>query len=195
MSNRILLISAQYIKDRSPLFANVNDTLIRESILEAQEIEIKGILGSALYDEIINEVNIDNLKVENRILIDDYIAPALKFYTLLEASNFIRNSYTPTGIKQRTQESAQEIDYTEFKAYVSKWEKRAQYYAQRINLYIRAEYNENGYFKSFHESYNRIDQVRPRRNSYTSAIYLENTMSNCPWEYIEYEMKHNERTK
>ena len=190
MATQILLLTPAYIKDRSPLFKNVNDLNIRESIIDSQEIEIQRVLGSALFDEIFAEVAADTVSADNKILLDEYIAPALKFYTLLELANFVRNSYTPTGVKQRTQESAQEISYTEFKAYQSKWESRAEYYAKRLSLFIRSEYNEKGIYTAYYQSSGRIDKVLPSKSVYTSAIYLGDADCNCPAEFLENELKY-----
>ena len=194
MATQILLLTPTYIKDRSPLFKNVNDLNIREAIIDSQEIELQRVLGSSLFDEIFEEVENNTVSAENTVLLDDYIAPALKFYSLLELSNFVRNSYTPTGVKQRTQESAQEISYTEFKAYQSKWESRAEYYAKRLSLFIRSEYNATGIYAAYYQSSGRIDNILPSKSVYTSAIYLEDSDCNCSSEFIENELKNRGNT-
>ena len=57
MSNnkKILLISENYVKERSTVMVNVENTFIKTNILLAQDLHIQNLLGSNLYDDIISQ--------------------------------------------------------------------------------------------------------------------------------------------
>ena len=189
MSNRVLMVSTEYLKSRSPLFENVNDKTLREAIYESQRMYIEPILGSALYNDLIKQIEGSKLKPDYEILLEDYIQQALKFYAIQEASPFIANAYTPTGVKKLTQDSSVEISQVELKALRTRWASRAHFWAKKVILYLKSESN-LGKFPEYQKSKDRLDTVIPIGTSYKTALYLGGGNSGaCSWEYCEYEKK------
>jgi len=52
MTNFVYFISTTYLKDNTPLNENVDDKLLKSAIKEAQEIYIRDIIGSGIYNQL-----------------------------------------------------------------------------------------------------------------------------------------------
>ena len=85
MTNFVYFISTSYLKDNSAINENVDDKLLKSAIKEAQEIYIRDIIGSGLYDELQTQAFAGTLTANNTTLLDSYIAPCLKYYTITES--------------------------------------------------------------------------------------------------------------
>src|SRR5437762_2110260 len=82
MSN-ILFCSPKYIKDRSPLNANLADKIVISAIAQAQS-DIERSIGSTLYRKIKNDISANTVSGIYKIILDTYIQPTLKFYAIAE---------------------------------------------------------------------------------------------------------------
>jgi hypothetical protein len=67
MSN-VLFISETYLKDSSYIDENVDIKLLRNSILETQDMRILPILGTALYEELKTQIQ-DGTKTDLKCII------------------------------------------------------------------------------------------------------------------------------
>ena len=85
MTNFVYFISVTYLKDNTPINENVDDKLLKSAIKEAQEIYVRDIIGSGVYNELLDQAYNGTLTVNNQLLLDSYIAPCLKYYTLTES--------------------------------------------------------------------------------------------------------------
>ena len=183
----VLLCSTEYIKARSAIFENVSDKILREAISDSQEIYIEPLLGTPLYDAIILEVDGGTVSADNKILLDDYIVPVLKFYALLEASTFVKTAFVPTGVKTLTQSSSLELNFSEFKAYQTKWEDRAQFFDKKAILFLKQE-AQGGKYPLYYKVSDRLDEVGPDQTQYTSSLFLGGSgNNNCSSEFYDYE--------
>ena len=80
-----LFINTKFIKENSVVNENVNDKIIRDSILSSQN-KIEQSIGTGLYKEISSQINStgDTLTAKNLILMTDYIIPCLKYYVIAD---------------------------------------------------------------------------------------------------------------
>ena len=99
----VLLLTATYIKDYTFVDPNVDEKYIRISIEEAQKIHIRNYIGSGLYNEIITQVQSGSLTALNTTLLDDYIIPALKWWTMVEAAPFLTYKVTNKNIVRKNE--------------------------------------------------------------------------------------------
>ena len=63
MSNFVYFISTSYLKDNTPLNENLDDKILKASIKEAQEIYIRDIVGSGIYNELQTQAYAGTLQV------------------------------------------------------------------------------------------------------------------------------------
>ena len=65
MANFVYFISTQYLRDNSPINENVDPKLLKSAIKEAQEIYIRDVIGSGIYDELQDQAYNDTLTTDN----------------------------------------------------------------------------------------------------------------------------------
>ena len=55
---QIMLLDVNYIKERSVIMSNIEEHFIASHILAAQDIHIQDLLGSSLYEAMINDFDV-----------------------------------------------------------------------------------------------------------------------------------------
>ncbi len=82
MSKNVLLISDDILKDRTAIHGNIDSKMLYPEVKVAQDMYIHPILGTALYDKIIDDVDAGTIAGDYKTLLDDYIIDCLLYYTL-----------------------------------------------------------------------------------------------------------------
>ena len=93
---------------------NFDESLISRFIFMAQTRYIKDILGDDFYQEIVDEVANTTLTADNTALLDDWIKPALAYFTVYLALPQIRNEITEKGVmnnSSQTSDASSNSDY------------------------------------------------------------------------------------
>lgn len=140
MANNITigLIDADYIKANSVIFNNIEGKYIEPSIIRAQNIYIKELLGSSLYNVIIEAYsnNIHNgTAIPQRIsyLTDNYIAPCLMHYVIYDMLPDFFMKITPQGLaKSKDTDNQTSVDINELNKMQNIYMDRAQFYASKV---------------------------------------------------------------
>ncbi len=122
INTTIYLISEEYIKSSTAIMQNVDNQFIKQHILEAQNIDIQQILGSSLYDEIINEfiaflesgdpiADIGNfVSEENLTLVNNYLKIITLYYTCYYSIYDLYTKYTNKGAVTQTSNNSETTD-------------------------------------------------------------------------------------
>lgn len=168
----ILFLTATYIKEYTPIDPNVDEKVIRIAIEEAQKVHIRKDIGSGLYDEIVTQINGSSLSSLNTTLLDSYIIPALKWWTLVEVAPYLQFRMTNKNITKKYSENSSSIDYNELDQFMSMITDKAQYHSQRLIDYLCA--NDTSYPLYINPGTTE-DTIYPRTTSYDSGIYLGGT--------------------
>lgn len=165
----VIFISEQYIKDSSYIDENVDVKLLRNSILETQEIRIRGIVGTALYDELCTQITASTKTTLNNTLLNSYIKPALKYWVLLDSALILTFKVMNKSIVKRTSENTETIQVTDLDRLMNFFKGRAEYYSERITKYLIE--NESSY-PLFTNAGDGVDTEHPKYNNYTQGLYL-----------------------
>lgn len=165
----VLFISETYIKDSSYIDENVDVKLLRNSILETQEMRIRGIIGTGLYDELSTQITAGTKTSLNNTLLDSYIKPALKYWVLLDSALILTFKVMNKSIVKRTSENTETIQVTDLDRLMNFFKDRAEYYSERITKYLIE--NESSY-PLFTNAGDGIDTEHPKYNNYTQGLYL-----------------------
>ena len=80
-----LLISEAKVKAFTDINNNLDPSLIKSTIREAQIIHITRLLGTKLYDKIIDDVDAGTLTGNYKSLVDDYVQDALLYWSYYES--------------------------------------------------------------------------------------------------------------
>ena len=141
MTNFVYFISTTYLKDNTPVNENVDDKLLKTSIKESQEIYIRDIIGSGLYNELLTQAFASTLTQLNTTLLDTYVAPCLKYYTLTEAMLPMTFKLMNKSVASRESDNARAISVEEMTLIEGRYRDKAEYYANRLRDYLRANTN------------------------------------------------------
>ena len=170
-----LFISEQYIKDLSYVDENVDVKLLRSVIKEAQEIHIKTLLGTALYDQLITQVTNNTVgtgTISNKTLLDDYIQPALAYWTLFEGCDVLTFKIMNKSIVKRTSGENIPIETTDVVRLMGKFRDKAEWYSERLRLFL-VENTET--FTLYLNPGTGADTIHPKSNVYSGGIWLGGT--------------------
>lgn len=172
MSN-VLFISETYLKDSSYIDENVDIKLLRNSILETQDMRILPIVGTALYEELKTQIQ-DGTKTDlNNTLLDTYIKPALKYWVLLDSALILTFKVMNKSIVKRTAENTESIQTSDLDRLMDHFKIRAEMYSERITKYLIAQ---NAVYPLFYQPGSTVDTVYPKFNNYTQGLNLGRTI-------------------
>lgn len=169
----ILFVTATHIKDHTFVDSNVDEKYIRISIEQAQKIHIRGFIGSGLYDELVSQIDADTLTALNTTLLDDYVIPALEWWTLYEVAPFMTYKLTNKNIVKKNSDNSSGIDYNELDQFMNLITDKAQYFTSRLINYLMQ--NQSSYPLYFNPG-TGIDTIFPTPNAFDCGIYLGNTV-------------------
>jgi len=168
MSN-VLFIGETYIKESSYIDENVDIKLLRDSILETQDLRILPMVGTGLYDELKTQIQAGTKTTLNNTLLDTYIKPALKYWVLLDSALILTFKIMNKSIVKRTAENTETIQTADLDRLMDHFKIRAEMYSERVTKYLLAN---NTSYPLFNAPGNSIDTVYPKMNNYTQGLYL-----------------------
>jgi hypothetical protein len=171
MSKNILMISVDMLKERTSLHDNVDEKLIYPEIKAAQDIYLVPLLGTALFNKIINDIDNGNLSGKYKELVDDYLIDTLCNYVLSELPDGINYQYSNKGVQTKTTDSSNTPSMSEMYSIVAKYKNRAEHYEKRAMMYLKQ--NADLHFPEYCNPGNNIDDVRPDGISFSNPIFLD----------------------
>lgn len=138
----ILLISEDYIKTNSGLNENVWGTYLTPAIREAQDIKLQEILGSSLYQSILEKVEngaIRNFKYNAyKDLLDNYIQVYLMYQTISDLVPIIGVKLTNLGVVVSNDEHLTNLSQADRALVQTYYEQRADFYGKRLQKFLKA---------------------------------------------------------
>jgi hypothetical protein len=180
MTNFVYFVSVSYLKDNTPLNENIDDKLLKSAIKESQEIYIRDIIGSGIYDELQTQAFNGTLTQLNTTLLDSYIAPCLKYYTLVESMLPLTFKFMNKSVASRNSENATPISTSELTLIEQRYRDKAEYYAERVRDYLKE--NPNSYPKFLNPG-TGFDVIRPKNTAVLGGFYLPGTNDDCFYNY------------
>lgn len=180
---RNYFISETFIKETTILNENVDPKLIAPAIIEAQDMHIQTIIGSELYNKIDTMIGDKSItgttNAPYKLLLDNYIQPALKYYTLAELVLPMSFKLMNKSISSRSSDNANPISVDDFALVRETFMNKAEFYGQRLMYYLLD--NRNTYPEYLNVSVvNVFSRITPKSNVYKNAMYLEdNDYLNC----------------
>jgi len=138
-----LLISEAKVRAFSDLNESVDDTLMVNGIREAQDIVIQPIIGTKLYNTLIEKIDNNSVSGSYQTLIDDYIQPALVYSSLYNITENVyvrtRNNglLTPTG-----GENSINVDKNMYDTKRQSINNKQQFYSDQLSRYLSENFNQ-----------------------------------------------------
>jgi len=132
MSNTVLLVSEQRMKQWTQLDDNVRMNEITPHILQAQDIYIQNSLGTLLYTRIKDGVVANDLNSDETTLLKDYIGPTLMQYALYLMLPSIKYKIANQGVLNGSSEETTPTTLDELKYLRQTVLDLAEFYNKRL---------------------------------------------------------------
>jgi hypothetical protein len=160
----VSLLSVDQLKLYSEIEHNVEDNVLTPNITRAQEIEIQQILGTPLYQDILNKVSGDTLNPIETTLVRDYIFPCLIEYSVFYAMPSIWAKLENSSVINKTPENSITLDLPGLKYRREDIKNSAEFLATRIINFLCDQSN------SFPLYTSNSNDLYPAKNIYDSGI-------------------------
>jgi hypothetical protein len=171
MSKNVLLISDEILKDRTSIHGNIDPKLLYPEIKAAQDMYIHPILGTALYDKIINDVDGGTITGDYKDLLDDYIIDCLLYFVLAGLPEALSYQFWNKGVIRKVGDNTELPSMSELIDIANKYRIRAEWYAERLNKYLK-QHSTTNFLPEYLQPGNGLDTINPEVNSYTMPIWL-----------------------
>jgi hypothetical protein len=148
---------------------NVDEKYIRVAILEAQQSELIYAIGSGLYNELDTQITTQSLTPLNTTLLNSYIIPALRYWTVKELIPYTNVKLTNKGAISKNSDNSTGVSTNELNVLLQKTEKKATHYAMQLRKYLLQN---NTSYPLFLNPGNDITTIYPRDISFESGIWL-----------------------
>ena len=172
MSLNILLISDTVLKERTSVHGNIDPKLLYPEIKVAQDMYIHPILGTALYNKLIQDVNVSGVTGDYKTLLDDYVIDPLLYYVLAELPVPISFQFWNKGVIRKQGDSTELPTMSELVDLSNKYRIRAEWYGERLTRYLKQNCSTNNMFPEYLAPGDGVDTIVPESSPFTMPIYL-----------------------
>lgn len=136
----ILFVSEDYVKSNS----NLNDNMFGKNLLpamrEAQDVYLQQIIGSTLYNKLIDMIDQETIgETENALykdLLDNQIRPYLLYQTLVQLLPVINAKLVNFGTSQSNDEHIVNLSQGDVAVLTGHYQAMADFYCRRLQEYI-----------------------------------------------------------
>lgn len=170
---KTLFISPVKLKEQYIIDNNVDDRILNACIYNAQDYYIKRVIGTDLYNRIVNEIN-SGVGADIKNLLDNYIENALIHYAMVEVYNYLTYRATARGVIQKEADGSSSLDYDVIDKLRKEELGKANVYADTLRRFIMEnptkypEFNSNADLSDFRptSSFTKIGYGYGRRINY-----------------------------
>jgi hypothetical protein len=174
----VLLISWTKVKQYTAINDSLDASLIKNSIRESQDIMLQRVIGTLLYNKLLNLVETDTMddssNASYKALLLNYIQDMLlyaSYYNILE-NTFIRTRnnglLTPNGGENSTT-----VDRQVYEMKRTSTKNKFEYYSDRLSRYLVEKQNE---FPELNQSTELYQQLPDYASQYRSPIVFSNNV-------------------
>jgi len=165
---KALMITEKFVKDNSTIDENVDVKLLRSTIWDAQRDYIKPLLGTDLYNKILNDILNDSLTGNYLTLLKEYVSEALLKWVMMESVPTLLYQYRNKSVATKDSDNAQPISYTVMQEEMNRWKYKAEVRSQDVTRYLCA----NELLFPEYILNDDDDDIKPNRNNFTTSIFL-----------------------
>lgn len=172
MSLSILLISDEMIKERTAIHGNIDPKLLYPEIKLAQDMYIHPILGTALYDKLLFDINVSGTTTgAYKTLLDNYIVDPLMYYVLASLPIPISYQFWNKGVMRKQGDSTELPTMEELVTISDNYRVKAEWYAERLTKYLKTGIN-GVQITEYQNPGDTLDTITPQNSPFTMPIYL-----------------------
>lgn len=160
--------TVEFLKANSVIDVNCDEALVRNSIIEAQELYMENILGTALYDKLVTDMGTSSITGIYLTLLDRYILDCVKNYAIYLLIPELVYKMRNRSIDTQSGENSTPVGQDEIDRLQKIFMGKAQKYTKKLNDYMLENYSS---IPELAENTN-ISQKQPSNTSYTVTMYL-----------------------
>jgi hypothetical protein len=170
MATFAFFVSEQDVKKNTPIDENVDSKLLQTAMRAAQDIYIRDIIGSGLYDKICTDINGSGLSGNYLNLVNYYIAPCLYHYIITQSMLPMTYKMMNKSVSTRTSDNANPVDMDALVMIERRYQEKANYYAERLRDYLCEN---DADFPEFLNPGSGIDTIHPHKQSLFGGFILD----------------------
>ena len=106
------VLTEEYLKANAPISININLKQIKPYISIAEKIWLEPLIGTPLYDELLEQVNTNSLTEENSTLYL-MLAPYVSFAVIYESAPFLMYHFSDVGVTRGKSDNSDSITINE----------------------------------------------------------------------------------
>lgn len=163
----VYLISEDTLKTETILNDNVGAEYFGSAIEVSQEIYLQQLIGTSLLNDLCDKVRDNRLNENDKVLLDEYITPFLKFKVLSEVTLPIAFKYRNAGVVQTNNEYVYNTGMKDAQQLASFYDQKANFFAIRLTDWLCAN---SVKFPAFHNT--TTGEISPNKDAYNTNIYL-----------------------
>ena len=136
---KILLVSANFIKNISNISDNISGKLIEPAIYEAQNEGLRGVLGDCLVDRLEDLVRTDEIDQKGFEMYKTLLTKCQYYLTYTVMANICMLTavkVSPAGLEQVSDEHMEPLDMTDSFRLQSFYQKKADYLCHQLQNYV-----------------------------------------------------------
>ena len=167
---RTLIMKPTLVKELTQIDTNVDSKMLTNNIVKAQELYIRPVLGTVLYNKILTDIAGASLTGVYQTLVDSYVIPCLKKYICYVCAPEMVFKWRNKNIGAQGGDNNSAITKEEMDAIREMYKNDGEQYAKFMTDYIHEnissypEYSQNS----------GIDEYPPKQENFTTNIYLGN---------------------
>lgn len=163
-------IDSTYVFNNTPIDSNVDPIKVNIAIKEAQELNIKSILGQELYTKIFNDILGTGTTTGYYLtLLTDYIQRCQAYWAVYHVLPTLQYNLSNKGVTEKHSEYSESSELDKIIFLRKDAESKAQFFGQRITEYI---INNAEHFPEYYQQSGL--GIQPKSNNYFGGIYLPN---------------------
>ena len=168
MATRKYLLSATNFKNLTPVHKNVDDELIKQSIISCQDMFIEPLIGTGIYNEIKGQLP-SSVDSDNQTLLEDYIHNAMLYWIMSDIIRPTTYQMSNMGAQTRDGDNMQPIDEEEIRRLENHYFARAKFYANKLIKYLKEN---SATYPLYDNPGTGYDIVHPTGKAYRTSLYL-----------------------
>ena len=134
--HNVLIVSEDFVKSNSNLGDNVFGKFLLPAIRESQEIYLQQIIGTALYESILEKIKDGNLVDPYKEFVDDYIRWTLLYQVLSDVIDILDVKLANLGTVRSRDEYVDSISDGERDRLKQNYQYKADFYCKRMQEFL-----------------------------------------------------------
>lgn len=174
----VLLIDQDYINQFTHLNKSVEWAYLKPSILDAQAIRLQPVLGTDLYQKIIDDVAAATIAGNYLTLLQTHIMPVVMYWAMYEAVPFLKVKIDNGGLVERTSETTNPAGKTDTDTIRDSYREKAEFMQRRMVDFIC---HNSGWFPQYNT--NKASQLSSNGGQQSITMGIVNRTRRSPMIY------------